>query len=324
VTLLTLPCADCHSALGAGTVDHQLRAKARSATGRANPVSFGSSALLVAGGGSAPTYSDTSAQCANLYCHGAKMPGGDATGSSRTPTWGTSLLPATLSAAACGSCHGFPPSPTSGHPGGITIPAGFPASAALGATCSCHPNLNPAGNSYANIFVNRTLHLNGTLETPVGGHTPLVPNYQHQAAGTGAGCTGCHAIGTAASLYPAASLGSPPDCRGCHTKAAPGTGCGSCHGAADGRPTGTVFPDIAKNHTRSDHRVACTVCHGTAGSPQTTHGPGNRAAHGDANVVITMSGDGAGITFTRTGGGSGRCAGTCHGENHGSAPGRQW
>jgi predicted CxxxxCH...CXXCH cytochrome family protein len=327
VTVMTLGCADCHSSLGVGTVDHQLRAAARSATGRANPVRFSTAALIVAGGGTAPSYSDTSAACSNLYCHGAKMPGGDQTGSNRSPVWGASLLPATLSAAACGTCHGFPPAAASGHPTGITIPAGFPGTAAIGTTCSCHPNINPAGNSYANIFVNPALHLNGTLETPSGGHSPLVPNYRHQAAGTGAGCTACHAIGSAASVYPAAVLGTPPDCRGCHRKAAPGIGCGSCHGAANGRPTGTVFPDIRNSHNVGAHTAAnvpCSTCHGTAGPQQDAHGPSNRTAHSDANVVITMSGDGAGVTFTRSGGGTGRCAGTCHGENHGNAPGRSW
>src|SRR5450631_2185259 len=165
ITVMTLTCSDCHSGLGLGTVDHQIRAKARTATGRSNPVVFSSGTLLVAGGGTASSFNDTNDQCSNVYCHGAKMPGGDTTGSNRTPTWGTTLLPATISAAACGIFHGFPPAAASGHPP-VTIPAGFPATP-LGTTCSCHANINTqsaAATTYANVFADLTKHINGIVE----------------------------------------------------------------------------------------------------------------------------------------------------------------
>jgi predicted CxxxxCH...CXXCH cytochrome family protein len=325
VASLSLACADCHTALGVGTVDHQQRAKAKSATGRNNPVAFSTTALVTAGGGTAPSYNDTSAVCSNLYCHGAKMPGGDATGSNRAPAWGSALLPATLSAAACGTCHGFPPSAASGHPSGITIPAGFPATATIGATCSCHANINSAGNSYANIFVNKALHINGIVEAPTVGANHAVPNYNHQSAGTGAACTGCHAIGTATSVYPAAVLGNPPDCRGCHKKAAPGTAtgasavfgaCGSCHGSltaanatTQGRPNGTAFPDRVGYHNGAQDgahgTAACSVCHVLASSgtgATVNHGPGNRNANPDVvgpfvNGITTAAPPGKGVTI---------------------------
>jgi len=151
------------------------------------------------------------------------------------------------------------------------------------------------------------------------------PFYGHKAlAGTApfASCVtaGCHANSAAGKgVYPVAA-GTPPDCQGCHTKTSPGIGCGSCHGGADGMPTGTAFPDIQNGHSIGAHGVTCATCHGTAGSPQDAHGPGNRVPHADADVIINFSGDGAGMNFTRFGNGSGNCTGTCHGKDHTSYP----
>jgi hypothetical protein len=122
-------------------------------------------------------------------------------------------------------------------------------------------------------------------------------------------CLVCHT--NSGGVYPV-SAGTPPDCRGCHKKASPDNGCGSCHGplAGDGRPNGTAFPDVAGAHNEGDHPTfACTDCHGNAGSGQATHGPSNRTAHHDANVVIDFSVD---TNFTRTGNGHGTCTSTCH------------
>ena len=103
--------------------------------------------------------------CSTTYCHGAKMLGGDTTGTNKTPSFNNATyLPATMSSAACGTCHGFPPSTASGHPGSITIPAGFPTTATIGTTCSCHNTINTAGNSYANIFSDKMKHINGISE----------------------------------------------------------------------------------------------------------------------------------------------------------------
>ncbi len=132
-------------------------------------------------GGLTPAY--TAGTCTNVYCHGARMPGGDASGSNRSPVWNsTTYLPATLTAAACGTCHGFPPAAASGHPV-VTIPPGFPATATIGTTCSCHANINPSGNSYANIFVDKTLHINGTLEVVAGGACDTCHGYPPAGAG---------------------------------------------------------------------------------------------------------------------------------------------
>lgn len=167
VATMALACADCHTGLGSGTLDHYNRAKLRAASVQANPVAFSNSAI-VAGTGTAPTYSGgATGTCANTYCHGAKMPGGDVGGTARTPTWGATLLPANLAAASCTPCHGFPPS---GH--GLTAQTTFP----VGSNCSCHSTISSTGTTYATIFgSNKAQHINGSVEA------------------TGGSCISCHA-----------------------------------------------------------------------------------------------------------------------------------
>ena len=313
LALMTLACADCHTGLGLGTVDHQVRAKARTATGRGNPVVFGSGALLVAGGGTASSFNDTTGQCANVYCHGAKMPGGDNTGTNLSPVWGTIILPATLTTTGCGTCHGFPPTTVSGHPA-VAIPAGFPGTATIGATCSCHANINSAGNSYANIFVNKALHINGLLEVS-GAHS--VPYLVHNVAASSSclsGSGGCHNLGTSASPYPAAAS-TAPDCMACHTLADPlaaGNGlgnCRSCHGTGGtgtaAAPTGVSWPNIRGSNNNARHPShegsTCGDCHpgvdatgrtvtNAAGSGSgLNHGPNKNRLSGNTQTNSTQT-----------------------------------
>ncbi|MGB9080785.1 MAG: CxxxxCH/CxxCH domain-containing protein, partial [Desulfuromonadaceae bacterium] len=253
-------------------------------------------------------------QCTTTYCHGNSMPGGDTTGSNKSPIWNDpTYLPATISAAACGICHGFPPPTASGHPA-VTIPAGFPATATIGTTCGCHANINSSGNSYASIFVNPALHIDGTLQVSSGHAVPYdTHNADVVAAGGNTACLGCHVMGTAASPYPAAVVGNPPDCMSCHIKAAPlhsgttvGANCSSCHGLSTatsnqiGRPVGTAYPDRQGYHGGSQDgahgTAACTVCHSGAGTTSgnnsgINHGKGSTAGpvrDGKPNVVGPM------------------------------------
>lgn len=307
VAVTTMTCADCHNGLGLGTVDHQLRSKARTATGRANPVVFGNGPLLVAGGGTAPAFNDSNSQCTNVYCHGAKMPGGDAAGTNRAPVWGATILPATISASACGICHGFPPTAASGHPGGITIPSGFPATASIGTSCSCHSNINSAGNSYGNIFVDKSRHINGQLEATSGGVAHSVPYFAHNSAAS-ASCLasggGCHNTGSSSSSYPAAASAAP-DCMSCHTLANPlaaGNGlgnCRSCHGTGGtgtaAAPTGSSWPNIRGSNSNARHPShegsSCGSCHpgvdGTGRSTTNASGSGSGVNHGPNKTMTS-------------------------------------
>jgi len=304
-------CTDCH---GAVTLD--------AATHMNGSTTFAWSNLATRGGLLVPAYNSGTGQCTATYCHGNSMPGGDTTGSNRAPTWiNPNYLPTTMSAAACGTCHGFPPSTASGHPGGITIPAGFPASASIGTTCSCHSNINTAGNSYATMFVNPALHINGTYEPAATGHVfPYGGSLHLSAAGTTpwTGCTVCH-TNAAGGTYPVAN-GTAPNCTGCHLRglrAPSGTSsCWDCHGASatDGKPNGNTFPNISGNHTAhmALTGITCATCHTGAGAGTATHGSSNRVAATPSSVEVAFTGQGTGPVWTFA---SRTCSATnCHGQ----------
>jgi predicted CxxxxCH...CXXCH cytochrome family protein len=309
-------CNDCHA----------IPSTVTAATHMNGATNFAWSQLATRNGALTPSYNTTTRQCSNVYCHGAAMPSGDTTGSNRTPVWNLPFLPATISAAACGSCHGFPPAAASGHPTGITIPAGFGnGSVAIGATCSCHANINSAGTTYANIFVNRALHIDGTLQVS-GGHAFPFPGASHLAtAGTTpwASCvtSGCHANSTGGT-YPVA-VGTPPNCTGCHLqglRVPSGTSsCWDCHGstATNGRPNGTLFPNRARRHNSPGaHAVVCAVCHAGGGTGIAAHGNSNRVLKTSANVKLQFSITGtvasdSNMVITRSGT-TVTCTGLCH------------
>jgi len=147
-----LACTDCHGTVNLNDPTHM------------NGVTTFNWSVLARTGNLSPAYNPATGQCTNVYCHGNAMPGGDTSGSNKSPLWNNpAYLPPTLTVAGCKICHGFPPAASSGHPT-VILPAGFPATAPIGTTCSCHGNVNPAGNSYATIFVDKALHINGTLE----------------------------------------------------------------------------------------------------------------------------------------------------------------
>jgi predicted CxxxxCH...CXXCH cytochrome family protein len=223
-----LSCADCH---GSVTLT--------SATHLNGSTSFAWSSLATTGG-LTPLYNPATGACTNVYCHGAAMPGGDTTGTNRSPVWNVAFLTPTLSVAACGSCHGFPPTAASGHPA-VIVPAGFPATAAIGTTCSCHANINPAGNSYATMFVNKSLHINGITEVVAGGSCDACHGYP--PAGTAFTGTQNNWTSARSENYPGGG--------GAHTinnhvsrLAKPGEGfanCSKCHDSADHQMSPIVF-----------------------------------------------------------------------------------
>jgi predicted CxxxxCH...CXXCH cytochrome family protein len=237
-----LACADCHGSVTLATATHMNGA-----------TSFAWSPLAQTGG-LTPGYSSATGSCSNVYCHGAAMPGGDTSGSNRTPTWNVPFLPATLTAAGCGNCHGFPPSTASGHPS-VTLPSGFPGSAPIGATCSCHANINPAGNSYANIFVNQALHINGTVEVIAGGSCDACHGYPPAPAGF----VGAHGNWSSARAenYPGGG-GAHAVLNHVSNNAKPSEGfvnCTRCHSAADHQMSPIAFNPGQNIKARTDNRL---------------------------------------------------------------------
>jgi predicted CxxxxCH...CXXCH cytochrome family protein len=221
-------CADCHGPVSLASATHM------------NGATDFVWSPLAQSNGATPVYDPATGVCSNVYCHGAAMPGGDASGVNRAPVWNRPFMPMTLTAAACGTCHGFPPSSVTGHPT-VTIPAGFPATAAIGGTCSCHGNINPAGNSYDTIFVDKTLHINGAVEVSAAsacdschGYPPAQPGFAGaQNAWLNAktenypGGGGAHTINNHVSMTATSSQGFTP--------------CLACHKPADHAMSPTVF-----------------------------------------------------------------------------------
>ena len=162
-------CSACHGAVSFATATHMNG----SSTFVWSKIAMGNSSTLSKN--LIPSYNPGTGQCTNVYCHGAAMPSGNPKdpGTTINPTWSSQLLPAAFSSAACGICHGFPPASHTTY--NVTIPSGFPGSAAIGTACNCHDNINPLGNSYANIFKDKSLHINAKLEVNGNG-----------------GCNGCH------------------------------------------------------------------------------------------------------------------------------------
>jgi predicted CxxxxCH...CXXCH cytochrome family protein len=309
-------CGDCHAGLGSVTLDHFTRAKNHTSSVQTGAVVFGAMAST---GGLAPAYNESTQQCTNTYCHGNTL---DKPATAvLSPTWSSPLLTGVAS-HDCALCHGYPPATTTGHPS-VTSPT---------QCAGCHPHVNAAGTG----FVDPTKHINGAVDASGGGAAPhaipvtnTFPGSVHMSvAGTSpfASCTGCHTNTSAnKGVYPAAVLGNPPDCQGCHTKSgpigSPTTGCYSCHGNVNGggRPTGSTFPDVAGQHSNNHGGFGCSTCHGTAGTGQSSHGPSNRVVHNDSNVttIIEVT-NSTGVVFTRSGlgDGHGTCTGTCNGQGH--------
>jgi predicted CxxxxCH...CXXCH cytochrome family protein len=220
-----LACTNCHGTVSLNGVTHM------------NGVTDFNWSVLAKTGGLSPSYDPASGMCTNVYCHGGAMPGGDTSGSNRTPVWNNpAYLPVPLSLTSCGTCHGFPPSPLAGHPL-VTLPVGFPT-VPIGATCNCHGNVNPAGNSYATMFVDNTLHINGNLE---GGRCDTCHGYPPASAGF---------VGTQ-NNWSSARTEDYIGGGGAHTisnhvskTASPNDGfayCNKCHSSADHMTSPTVY-----------------------------------------------------------------------------------
>jgi predicted CxxxxCH...CXXCH cytochrome family protein len=184
-----------------------------------------------------PSYS--AGTCSN-YCHGSKMPYGDTTGTRRNPSWGSPFMPTTLTLpASCNGCHGFPPSSASGHPA---------SAASLVACKTCHPNVNSAATGYADVFVNKALHIDGILQ--------------------GGGCNGCHGYPPSNKRF-TGSAGNWADARMENY-----TGGGGAH---------TIVAHISPMATQDQAWANCTNCHN-----QSDHVTSPAVFNPSSNIKVTV------------------------------------
>ena len=247
-------CTDCHNP--------------PTSTSHANgAVEFSFSVLA---GGTSVAYDTTAHTCSNTYCHGT-FTGGNA---ANKPVW-----TAGIAGAACGSCHGVPPSaPHTQSTACGSCHAGYTATSVnttahvngivdvVALTCtSCHgtANVNPAPPA-------DTSGRTGTTLVSVGAHQGHVRTTLMAAP---VACTECH--GAASASYgtghsdttvqvvfgPKANLGTLTTWNG--------TTCASsyCHGGTAAVSGGT---GIAPEWTRVDGTFkTCSSCHGAP--PAGTH-----------------------------------------------------
>jgi len=224
-----LTCNDCHN----------------SSANHMNGTTNFSWSVLATTGGITPTYSNGT--CSNTYCHGNAMPKGDTAGTNRNPIWNVPFLPASFTTEACKSCHGFPPNSLN-HPA--------VASPTIALCADCHDNVNSAGNSYANIFINKALHINGSFEPVVGGGS----------------CNGCHGYPPANKRFVAstnnwefAKMENYTGGGGAHTvaghvKASANisegwANCSQCHNVADHKMNPIAFNPSSNIKVRLDSRI---------------------------------------------------------------------
>ena len=229
---------------------------------------------LASASGATPSFSATTSTCSSVYCHGATLTGGTNT----QPSWTT----VNGSQAACGTCHGLPPT---AHP---ALAAGSTT-----ATCfACHPGtVTTAGV----IDVAGGKHVNGLPDGfaghPAGWMDRTSPDYHGWAAAQGAdGCLACHAAKAPATV-------SAITCATCHDALAGGndwtTTCYGCHGTpTSAAPPPDVFGDTAttaigvgahQSHLQSNliaRPFDCTACHVL---PANVFDPG----HLDGQISVT-------------------------------------
>ena len=179
----TVQCQDCHTVPGhysdPGHLDPTL------------PAELTFSALARADGAQ-PVFDG--ATCSNTYCHGATLLAG---GSNTTPNWTT----VDGSQAACGTCHGLPPS--SPHP--------------VNADCqACHPTVGAGGN-----IIDPDRHIDGAVDLDL---TTAACNACHGSATTGAPptdtagntATTARGVGAHQAHLAMSTWRGPIECTECH------------------------------------------------------------------------------------------------------------
>jgi len=192
-----ISCADCH------TIPATANASGHNDTPLPAEVPMNGAA---ASKNAARNFDAPSETCANVYCHG--------TG---TPTWKTTFLNFTI--ADCDKCHALPPTPGSGShstiPAAITSIAGLSACSSRAPSTGCHPTINAAPLTYAGIFFDKTLHIDGTVQ--------------------GGSCVGCHSITQPQATPKRIAAANQFNFQSHHVQGATadGTHCAKCHWEAN-------------------------------------------------------------------------------------------
>jgi predicted CxxxxCH...CXXCH cytochrome family protein len=102
-------------------------------------------------------------QCSNTYCH----TGASNTGTTPSPFWNMTgmVSEAGTTIGACVKCHAIPPQ-TGTHLANGVKPLGNYSSISKITSCrACHYNVLAAPTSVSNAFADKTLHVNGSVET---------------------------------------------------------------------------------------------------------------------------------------------------------------
>ncbi len=264
------------------------------AAGASPTASVAFSGLAAGGVSPAPSWERATAMCSNTYCHGATL----REGSNTLPIW-------TLvgqGQAACGSCHGVPP--TTNHP--VVSGSGR-------AACNpCHPGtIDPQGAMIPPGAGGK--HLNGMIEAS--GHTAswmdtASSEFHAYSVNRGiANCQSCHGA-ELSKCTQCHGTSWATDCTMCHGGTANPTGAppratwGSASPVAVGAHTAHVGPNPVSG------AFGCEECHT---KPTDAFSPD----HVEGTVVVSFAGPVSGLkggTWNFGATGTPTCSSTyCHG-----------
>ena len=235
---------------------------------------------LATSGGAAPAFNTGTAQCANVYCHGATLNAG---GSNHSPQW----TQVNGTQAACGTCHAVPP------------PSPHPA-ASLSTCIDCHPATMNANGT----IKDKTKHINGALEVNVacntchGGANNAPPNDLGGNSATTFLGVGAHQ----SHLLMTGGLATPVTCNQCHKVPANVTDAGHMDGTVELTwgslaTTGGAAPSFSLGGTPPATAQCSNVyCHGstlnggTNKTPKWTTVDGSQDACGTCHATPPSTG----------------------------------
>jgi len=238
---------------------------------------------LATTGGAVPAWDPGTATCSNTYCHGATLNAG---GTNQVPAWTT----VDGTQAACGTCHGLPPPPSSGHPvstncgtchpgytqASVNVATHIDGTVEVHVTCtSCHGNSSETATPTDPLYAAPPLDVlgnSGTTFIGVGAHQS---HLNAGALSVAIDCTECHVVPQSLSDHPTGTLNVTFGSLATAQNAAPAWNAANatcsgvyCHGGTlQGGGSNTVPTWTVVNGTQA----ACGTCHGIPPPPSTGH-----------------------------------------------------